>query len=75
MIEVQKGEVGLPEDTSEQFDVILEFIYTVPAGLSFFKDRASNKNYSKDLIRLYFTADKYGIDKLQDCIIDWLCEW
>ncbi|KAJ9603684.1 hypothetical protein H2200_011870 [Cladophialophora chaetospira] len=84
MVESQKNEVALPEDTTEEFDLIIPFLYTQDLGylealnngyalLSDLATAAPDKEHLiRDCIRLYTTGAKYGIHKLQDGVIDCL---
>ncbi|KAJ9603699.1 hypothetical protein H2200_011885 [Cladophialophora chaetospira] len=74
MAEQERNQVELPEDTCQQFDVIVEFMYSMPIKLEILARSVEDEDGANSLIQLYLTADKYGITKFQDCIADYLRE-
>ena len=74
MTEQETNEVSLPEDSCQQFDIIVEFMYTTPMEPAVLKKSLTDDTLVRNLIELYLTGDKYGIVKLQDCIIDYLAD-
>ncbi|KIW16005.1 hypothetical protein PV08_06056 [Exophiala spinifera] len=62
MVEQQKNEVVLPEDSCRGFDIVADWVYN--------KSEWDTVTMEGSMLRAYVLADKYGMPSLQNALID-----